>query len=199
MWSTGRTRLTLLMLLGSAILAGACVGERSPHESGIGQAAFRSQAAIVMGLIAKGDLRAFSRYASSGGIQVVKRYVDWQKTGVMLHDRPTPGTTPDARRATLYLDGVEPLVWEEWEADFGRSDLSGGAFRSVFGQFRGFMSASRRDFQGETYGLDRWDHWHVRRLGPVAEGKLVSNVFWYVYFVRESRGWRVWKLEHVTH
>jgi hypothetical protein len=185
----------LVMVAGVTIAISLRVAGHANTSAG-GKRDFEAAVGSVLSALRRGDVQAFSRFASKEGVLVSRRRVDWDRTGTPLRDAASGEAI---EQDYLYLKGLEPLVWEEFEVGFQRSEISGPEFAAILRQFHSFLLATESDYRGTTVSRDMVDHWASRRLGPAVEGKLLSDVFWYVYFVREDGSWRVWKLEHVTH
>jgi hypothetical protein len=150
---------------------------------------FSAEARHIVSLVGHSGSKALNRFASRRGILVVRREVDWKRTGKPFRE-PNTGDP-----VNLYLGGLDPQVWVEVETEFDRRDLTGRRFGEIGARFQRFVQSTREGFQGEDYSLDMLDAWNSRRLGPAAEGKLCAGSYWYIYFVREKGRWRVWKLE----
>lgn len=160
---------------------------------GVEHNGFPAQVRHIVTQVARNGATALRRFTSHTGILVVRREVDWIRSGEPLRETKMVG--PD----DLDLSRLDPLVWIEVETRFDGHDQSGQRFEEIGARFQRFVQESRRDFHGEEYSLDLRDHWNSRRLGPVAAGKLASNEFWYIYFMQEKGQWRVWKLELAYH
>ncbi len=186
--------IMLAMFAGSSLAGNAVRPQRRVSD----EERFAADAKKAINALANEDYRGFTHYISSQGVIVVRREVDWDRTNKSIRES-TEGWTPDAKRAFLSLAGQEPLVWTEDELGYHSTAIRGDEFKGILSQFQGFIRDSRAYFQGESYSLQMIDHWQSRHLGPAVEGKLVSNVFWYIYFVKEDGAWRVWRMEHVTH
>lgn len=189
--SLGKPAVQLVPLLWLSVLcvllSPAGAASRGPRGS------FHAAARHIISQLAASGGKALRRFASRDGILVVRREVDWNRSGERFRETKMVG--PD----DLNLGGLDALVWVEVETEFDKSNLTGRRFEDIGARFQRFVHESRRDFQGEDYSLDRPDDWNSRRLGPAASGKLASDEFWYIYFVREKKQWRVYKLELAYH
>lgn len=93
------------------------------------------------------------------------------------------------------LKGQTGVISEEDKVDFEGTDLNGPAFRKVFDQFRHLVRSCTYP-AGSRWSLnlmspDTDSGW----LGPAAAGKMASNFFWIIRFVKEGGVWKVWQLQ----
>jgi hypothetical protein len=137
------------------------------------------------------DLKSFAACCSDKRVIVVSR--DWDP-----ERRPTgPGLLNLKQPPPHSVDGFGgTLNWFEQENNFGRSELAGSEFKSIFKQFHEYMV---QNYAGFDVSTGMWDNWQVRFLGPVIEAKICAGSFMYFYFAKERRGWKVWRMEVASH
>lgn len=146
----------------------------------------RAFASEVLDVIAKGNPSEVAHFVQSGGIQIVERHKDWEKS----------------RTASSPNGDHRPIeCWQEDIKSFSVDDIRKTEFAAALAQFRGLLQKSMLFSRPPpiSSSLRLWDHWRVRNLGPAFEGKVASNKFWYVQLVRERTGWRIWRLETTIH
>jgi hypothetical protein len=154
---------------------------------------FRTAVHGALRHLAAGDLDSFGAYISRRGMTVVRRVVDWRKTG-----QPKKPEKPQGNYLTL--GDAHRLVWVETTIHFERAECNGAQFRSIFSQFRNLLrEAQSIPAYKPKRSLQMADAWEERILGPAVEFKLASNTFCYIYFEKGKGKWRVWKLEFAVH
>jgi len=96
----------------------------------------------------------------------------------------------------LLLGGNIGEVWQEVDVTFNKAELHSKEFSRILQQFQTFAQVTKRHFRGGAYSLDTpQDSMGSQQHAPNFEGKLASDTFWYVYFVRQGKQWRVYRLE----
>lgn len=160
------------------------------------QAAFERAAREAIETIASGDIYRFSRVVAKE-VVVARRRIDWERSTEIR--KPKPSKRWQEHWVGLPLAGLDQgaVVWEESELMFGSHEVGEQAFRRLLTGFRSVIRSTMhypRDL-AVSYSLNGEDFTGSRRIGPSAEGKLASDTFWYVYFVREKGKWRVYRLE----
>ena len=179
-----RPRLNLPTYMGLGLAAGwmlACAAAPNGRT-------FEAAARPCVDIIAGGDVHQFARIASKNGVVVVRRTMDWD-------------ATEKVREEGEELERDNARVWKEEYASCYSQLLRSKAFAAPLREFKGYVLETRHHWSAacESYSTAMEDHWGERILGPAAEGKLASNWFWYVYFRREGKSWRVYKLEVAMH
>ena len=160
--------------------------------AGADSSSFPAAQELVIRALQENDSKSFIANCSRNGISVVARYADWK----YLHSE---SRRPAANRIFDFdLAAGERLTWTDETAFFGWDELHDSLeFHHLFDRFRQYVVT-------ETYGnirasRQRWDEWHQRILCDVVSGKMASDFFWYIYFVKEATHWRVWRIECAVH
>jgi hypothetical protein len=149
----------------------------------------------VISILAGNNFARVGGYVSSDGILVVNRYVDWSPTGEAAIQ-----TNLNSAGFGLSIPPPADLTWIEQEDRYDRYDINGLSFKSILKQFHELIDNSEDGYRGTIVAsANTRDDWGSRYLGPSVQGKIASNTFWYIYFVREGDSWKIWRLELTVH
>lgn len=147
----------------------------------------------VIRSIELGDLKSFIASVSDNGLIVVRRSLDYDRTDAYRKGRGVRANElPDLR-----VGGPDVDVRESVENTFAKSEFGSIEFRREFKM----LSKITKQFTypcGTTTSLNLPGPDYPHYVGPAIGGKMASNYFWYVCFVREHNQWRVWKIEVET-
>jgi hypothetical protein len=99
-----------------------------------------------------------------------------------------------------FIHGYDDMAHYGWEERVLEYDLTE---RADVDRVRKAIGLFEKDVF-DTYGglrvaLQQMDEWRERKLGPSAGGKMASNYYWHLYFRREGKVWKIWKMELVEH
>lgn len=143
------------------------------------------------------DIPRFARHISKEGLVVVNRWVNWESS--KQKGGPFPASDQSVNPTGLPLQNLEGLRWEEARIRIGRDNFNGEAFNEIIKRMSAFVKESRSipNFIRSSPTLN--DHWNERVLGAAVEGKIVSNTFWYLSFIKEDEEWKLLRMEVATH
>lgn len=151
---------------------------------------FEVTARQAINAIAAGDMRRFSRVAAEE-VVVARREADLDHSGILKG----PSLPPRGVDSELFLGGNLGAGWQEIDVTFTQAEMDSEKFGRVLQQFRAFAWVTSRHYGGGTYSLNMKDPMGSQQHVPGFQGKLASDTFWYVYFVRQGKEWRMSRLE----
>lgn len=151
------------------VLSAASLAESGTASNG----ALRDTSRKVLSAFIRGESRGIREVVSEAGLEVVERFFDWD------HGH----------------------VWRERKDHFSGFAVAGGRFRRhVLKPYQRHVS---KCWQAPGWAPHRFlnvrDHWGHRKPGPVIEGKLASNYFFYLHMRLEKNILRLWRTETAIH
>jgi hypothetical protein len=130
------------------------------------------------------DFKTFVANCSQRGVLVVARYADFKYIESKGHQSAV---------FDFNVSADATLTWADERAHFDRNEIRHSLdFHKLFDQFCEYVGTTYWEAGAST---KVWDQWHERMLCDVVSGKMSSNFFWYIYFVKESGQWKVWRIE----
>lgn len=98
---------------------------------------------------------------------------------------------------THMLDDLVRFGWDERDLEFDlESPQSIARLKKALARFAHEVDNT---YGGLSVAFQQEDVWHERQLGPSARGKMASDYFWHLYFRKEGRAWKIWKMELAIH
>ncbi len=196
MWTIIRHNIILLVfqlfVLISFCVVCYIIAEKVSDKQSVAQASlnFYKETKTIPIIIKRKDVKTFLRVCSKRGVFVIERYwVFWED-----------GITMDINRLNweLFSDSnlEKTINWIEKTAEFSYKEIVSKPFVDILEKFSDFIDAS------SAFGGPYWDlnmEIYDFLLGPAIGGKVASNAYWYIRFVREDGKWRVRSLEFITH
>jgi len=154
---------------------------------------FELRCKSIIDEVGTGNTKTIVRDMSKDGVVVVRRGTDRFHNFRQVRESVVITKSDDY----LSLQNLRPHAVLEMSVNFASSELASKVFRIVIMEFARFVIRSKSipAFRPTLY-RSLYDDTGKRYLTYVAEGKLVSGVFWHIYFAKRAHRWKITRLEY---